>query len=234
MNRNVRGFVSGCIMTAVVIGFVGTAAATIGQRTETLNYSNIKVKLNGKQINLVDANGKTVEPFTIDGTTYLPVRAVSDALGLGVEWDQENSTVLLTEDYELQNTEKNEEVRSFLLLDQISDQLYTLGWQIWNQLSIGAKSQEVFDLYWDRFMDLFGYYDDQNDFMPESTYEYQYVLMYEFEAVENVYNCCLEYCLNPTTDNLNQFADAFSALEDTYTDFQDMIAEYFVLTFPVD
>ena len=44
-----------------------------------------------------DANGNTVEPFIIDGTTYLPVRAVSNALGLNVGWDDATSTVSLGE-----------------------------------------------------------------------------------------------------------------------------------------
>jgi len=40
-----------------------------------------------------DANGNYVEPFIIDGTTYLPVRGISNALNLGVGWDGENNTV---------------------------------------------------------------------------------------------------------------------------------------------
>ena len=37
-----------------------------------------------------------MEPFAIDGTTYLPIRAISSALGLGVEWNQEGQEVKLT------------------------------------------------------------------------------------------------------------------------------------------
>lgn len=47
-------------------------------------------------VDLKDANGMAVEPFAIDGTTYLPVRAVSDAVGLDVEWDQKNQQVKLS------------------------------------------------------------------------------------------------------------------------------------------
>lgn len=36
-----------------------------------------------------------MEPFILDGTTYLPVRAVAGALGLGVGWDDATSTVTL-------------------------------------------------------------------------------------------------------------------------------------------
>jgi len=54
------------------------------------------VTLDGKPVNLVDVNGNPVEPFTISGTTYLPIRAISNAFGLGVDWDAENSTVVLS------------------------------------------------------------------------------------------------------------------------------------------
>ena len=44
-----------------------------------------------------DVNGNVVEPFIIDGTTYLPVRAICNALGLKVNWNSETNTVELTE-----------------------------------------------------------------------------------------------------------------------------------------
>ena len=37
-----------------------------------------------------------VEPFIIDGTTYLPVRALSNALGFDVGWDNATSTVSIS------------------------------------------------------------------------------------------------------------------------------------------
>lgn len=95
MKGNIKSFVSGCIVTATVVGLVGSAAATVGQKTVALDYNDIKVTLDGKRVTLVDANGKAVEPFAIDGTTYLPVRAVSDTLGLEVGWDGATSTVTL-------------------------------------------------------------------------------------------------------------------------------------------
>lgn len=96
MKWNVRSFISGCVATAAVIGLVGSAAATVGSKTVEVDYNDIKVTLNGQQVTLVDANGSTVEPFAIDGTTYLPVRAVSAALGLDVAYDASTSTVTLT------------------------------------------------------------------------------------------------------------------------------------------
>lgn len=98
MKKNIRPFVAGCLVTLLLTGLVGTAMATVGSRTVTVDYNNIKVTLDGQAVNLVDANGNTVEPFSIAGTTYLPIRAVASALGLNVSWDSATSTAVLTTD----------------------------------------------------------------------------------------------------------------------------------------
>ena len=71
-------------------------AATETRKTAELIIRDIKIILNGKAIQPKDATGKEVEPFIIDGTTYLPVRAVANALGLDVGWDDATSTVTLS------------------------------------------------------------------------------------------------------------------------------------------
>ena len=96
MKEKRKGFILGVLTTVIALSLVGTAAATIGSRTVTADYSNIKITLNGTQITPTDANGNVVEPFAIGGTTYLPVRAVSDALGMSVNWDGKTGTVCLS------------------------------------------------------------------------------------------------------------------------------------------
>lgn len=80
----------------LVLGLTVAASATTGTRTATLIFNNVKITLDGKEITPVDANGNPVEPFAIDGTTYLPVRAISNALGLNVGWEQATQTVVLS------------------------------------------------------------------------------------------------------------------------------------------
>lgn len=86
---------------SVVIGFlIGTMMVTsVFALSETVSknllYKDIKITLDGNELIPLDANGTYVEPFAIDGTTYLPVRAISNALGLTVGWDQKTSTVIL-------------------------------------------------------------------------------------------------------------------------------------------
>ena len=95
MKGRIKSFVSGVLVTLVFISLIGTAFATKGKLTVDLDYNDIRVTLDGQEVPLVDANGNPVEPFTINGTTYLPVRAVANALGLDVGWDQESFTVVL-------------------------------------------------------------------------------------------------------------------------------------------
>lgn len=90
-----KGFVAGLLVAVLALGLIGSAAATIGRRTVEVDYTDIKIELNGEKVTPVDANGNAVEPFAINGTTYLPVRAVSNALGLDVGWDGATSTVKL-------------------------------------------------------------------------------------------------------------------------------------------
>lgn len=84
------------IVLAFVMILSISVIATVGTRNATLNYNNIKINLDGKEIIPTDANGNPVEPFIIDGTTYLPVRGISSALGLNVSWDGKTQTVSLS------------------------------------------------------------------------------------------------------------------------------------------
>lgn len=79
-----------------VFALASTVSAVANKITAELTYRDIKIAMNGKTVASKDANGKSVEPFIIDGTTYLPVRAVAEALGLDVEWDSKTSTVKLS------------------------------------------------------------------------------------------------------------------------------------------
>lgn len=50
----------------------------------------------------IDINGSLIKceqkPILIDGTTYLPLRAFSDAIGAAIEWDAENGVATILKD----------------------------------------------------------------------------------------------------------------------------------------
>lgn len=133
MKEKRKGFISGVLTTVIALSLVGTAAATIGSRAITADYSDIKITLNGTQITPTDANGNVVEPFAVNGTTYLPVRAVANALGVDVEWDGKSSTVFLTEDNLPAKSTKNEQMLGFYkILEEGFSNLETTFDGIWS------------------------------------------------------------------------------------------------------
>jgi len=87
-----RNFLIALLMGIITMG----SAGAIGTQTVDLTYSGIQVELNGQIIHLTDANGNFIEPFSIAGTTYLPLRAVADALGVQIKWDADTSTIVLS------------------------------------------------------------------------------------------------------------------------------------------
>ena len=86
-NRRLRYFLSGAATALLLTSLLTGALAYTGTRTAQLTYSDIKVALDGEILDLADATGAEVEPFAINGTTYLPVRAISQALGFQVAWN---------------------------------------------------------------------------------------------------------------------------------------------------
>lgn len=62
----------------------------------TLTYRDIKIIVDGEEITPTDVNGASTEPFIIDGTTYLPLRAISEAIGCSVDWDETTNTVQIS------------------------------------------------------------------------------------------------------------------------------------------
>ena len=93
MKQRLQGLIAGVLVGAILTS--GAVLATNGSRMAELLYSNIKILLDGNEIVPKDANGNTIEPFIIEGTTYLPVRGIASSLGLNVEWDGATQTVKL-------------------------------------------------------------------------------------------------------------------------------------------
>lgn len=93
IKKYVVGFVAGVLVGSMSVG----AFAATGSQTIKATYKNIKVAVNNSVVALKDANGKTVEPFVVNGTTYLPVRGVATALGQEVSWDASTNTVYIGE-----------------------------------------------------------------------------------------------------------------------------------------
>ncbi len=79
----------------MVLGLTVSANAAAPETVKVQLSPNITVKLNGEVQTMTDVNGNPVYPVLYGGTTYLPIRAVGNMLGLDVDWDGATQTVIL-------------------------------------------------------------------------------------------------------------------------------------------
>ena len=91
-----RKWLAAILGCALLLGTAAYAAGTYS-KSITVDYLDIKLQVNGQAVIPRDVDGKEVDPFAYEGTTYLPVRAVSQALGKVVSWDQQTKTVIVEE-----------------------------------------------------------------------------------------------------------------------------------------
>lgn len=110
MKKEIKGFMMGAVTTAFISAAVFTGFADpIGKAINAV-YNNIKLYVDGKLVQPKDAKGNDIEPFIYNGTTYLPVRAVSEALGKPVSWDGESNSVYVG-NKPAQDTKETKEVK---------------------------------------------------------------------------------------------------------------------------
>ncbi len=70
-------------------------AALAGKTIEVL--TGVTIYVDGVEMKPTDANGNPVETFVYNGTTYIPLRAVSQSLGKNVNWDGKTQSVYIGE-----------------------------------------------------------------------------------------------------------------------------------------
>ena len=102
--KKFKQFITGVIVGAMLLS-VGTVFA--GTQTIEAFYNNIKISIDGENVELKDAAGNVIEPFIYEGTTYLPVRAISEALGMDTKFNETTNTVELTKTKEVKTVEQS-------------------------------------------------------------------------------------------------------------------------------
>ena len=98
--KNKLKICAAALLASVAIGAT-VYAANLTKKIDVL-YDDIKILSNNIEFMPVDEQGSQVEPFIYEGTTYLPVRAVSEALGKNVSWDSETKTVMVTDNEDIE------------------------------------------------------------------------------------------------------------------------------------
>lgn len=85
MKKEIKGFICGVIATTVIAG--AASAAGIWDNISVLR-NDINIIVNGSEV--------TADNFVYNDTTYLPLRAVSTALGANVEYDDLTNTAYIS------------------------------------------------------------------------------------------------------------------------------------------
>ncbi|GIP26174.1 hypothetical protein J23TS9_13040 [Paenibacillus sp. J23TS9] len=89
------GFVGILILSCGIS--IGALASSSLQEIKAYLNGSLKIRVNGNIAQLKDGNGHQVLPITYNGVTFLPVRSVSDVLGIPVTYDNKANEVILGE-----------------------------------------------------------------------------------------------------------------------------------------
>ncbi len=97
MKNTMKRILSGVLVVAIISACLClTAGAELKLDSRSISiHSGIRISVDGKEFIPVDSDGAAVEVFLYNGTTYLPVRGISNLFGLGIEWDNESKSVYL-------------------------------------------------------------------------------------------------------------------------------------------
>lgn len=97
-----------------------------------------------------DANGNPVEVFAYNGTTYLPVRAIAEALNVAVYWDGKTRSVYLGKHDTIEPTEMLYNLEYFTKDGDGFEKLKTVTDNIGNSYNNAIK---LSDKYYDQTME---------------------------------------------------------------------------------
>lgn len=88
-----RNIVFGLILVFLLCFSVGVAA---GDEVQVYMDPEVTIEIDGDPFIPRDANGRILYPFIIEGNTYLPLRALCQAAGYTVDWDEDTKHIDLT------------------------------------------------------------------------------------------------------------------------------------------
>lgn len=142
--QRLKNMILGAMVATLIVGTAPTAFAKESKMNIPVSFNNIKVIIDGKEL-------KTdKEPFTYEGTTYLPVRAVAEAVGKDVKWDSKTQTVILGEVSQIANKSETK-----TLSKTIGDLSYEVP-ETWKE----EKADGMFTYYLDDGVILMGFMGD--------------------------------------------------------------------------
>ncbi len=95
--KKAKVFFAGFMCASLVIAVLITSASFATTQTGTISavLSNIKIILNGIELKAKDNAGNELLPIIYNGNTYLPLKAIADAVNIPAVWHGKSKTVFL-------------------------------------------------------------------------------------------------------------------------------------------
>jgi hypothetical protein len=87
--KNLKLVASGFVLGAIFFGGISYAAT---EAVKLDAFYGVKIIQNG-----IDKTPTENKPFIVDGSTYIPLRAAAELLGVAINWDGDSSAVVLGE-----------------------------------------------------------------------------------------------------------------------------------------
>ncbi|BBI33521.1 prefoldin domain-containing protein [Cohnella abietis] len=104
------------IISASMLASMGTGALAATKLKEIKAYLNpeVRVQVDGTYVDLRDVKGNAIAPITYNGANYFPIRSISDALDIAVDYNETTKTIIL-----------GEKVDGVSIVDGFKDMYYT-------------------------------------------------------------------------------------------------------------
>lgn len=90
----IRDMVLGALIATLLFGLAATALAALTPMDIQV-FTGVKVYVDDQLVDPRNVNGEPVDVLAYNGTTYLPIRAVGNALGLAVQYDAATQSAYL-------------------------------------------------------------------------------------------------------------------------------------------
>ena len=90
-----RNFQLTTVMLSLALLLTTVPAKAAGDAPMPEGVTPVAILIDGQSFSGKNERGETVRPFAYDGTTYVPIRALGNALGYAVSWDSAKACVVV-------------------------------------------------------------------------------------------------------------------------------------------
>ncbi len=109
--KDKKNLVIAILVFALIVSNIATVTYANGGKMVEI-FTGINLKVDGETFVPKDANGYAVDVFSYNGTTYLPLRALSEKFGKTVDWDNATKTVSIDSNSSLSDGSKTSQQKS--------------------------------------------------------------------------------------------------------------------------